>query len=100
MWLFKTKSPAVMPGTDKIKDDGAREAVIDINKIIQDTVRSLLDDLRNLERVERVDAIPTATLDNVGKMVIVNGTNAGIDHVFIGIDTGSGGYAFKEVTIT
>ncbi len=100
MFLFKTKAPVVMPGLDKIKDEGTKAVSKDINKIIQDTVRDMLDDLKILERVERVTALPTATIDNLGKFVIVNGTGAGTDNVYVGIDTGSGGYAFKKVTIT
>jgi hypothetical protein len=100
MILFKVKSPVITPNTTGIKDEATKDVFSDINRIIQDTVRDLLDDLKLLERVERTNSLPTATIDTVGKLLIVNGTGAGIDHVFIGIDTGSGGYAFKEVTIT
>ncbi len=100
MFLFKAKSPSIMPNVSKVKDEGTQEVIKDINKIIQDTVRDMLDDLKILERVERVTALPTATLDNLGKFVILNGTGAGTDNVYIGIDTGSGGYSFKKVTIT
>lgn len=88
-----------MPNIEKIKDEGIKDFAKDINKIIQNTNRDLLDDLKSLERVERIDSLPTATIDNLGKLLIVNDTGAGADNVYIGIDTGSGGYAFKKIII-
>ena len=49
--VFKIKSPAIMPNLDKIKDEAVKDALKDINKIIQDTVRDVGDDLKEVERV-------------------------------------------------
>jgi hypothetical protein len=46
--IFKVKSPTIMPSLDNIKDEGTKNVVKDINKIIQDTNRDVLDDLNSL----------------------------------------------------
>jgi hypothetical protein len=99
MILFKTKSPAIFPNADKIKDEAVVDFGQDLAKVITELVRNILDDLKNLERVERVDTLPTAALENIGKFYILNGTGAGADLLYICMDTGSGGYSFKQVTI-
>ena len=86
--IFKVKSPTIMPSLDKIKDEGTKNVVKDINKIIQDTNRDVLDDLNGL--YEEGDwtaafvcgASGTITIDannktghyaKIGKMVTVTG---------------------------
>ena len=50
MIVFKIKSPTIMPNLDKIKDEGTKDVLKDINKIIQDMARDVSDDLREIER--------------------------------------------------
>jgi len=86
--VFKIKSPTIMPNLDKIKDEGTKNVVKDINKIIQDTNRDVLDDLNGLyEEGDWTAAFVcgtsgTITINNsyktghyvkIGKMVTVTG---------------------------
>jgi len=47
--VFKIKSPTIMPNLDKIKDEGTKDVLKDINKILQDSIRDIADDLKELE---------------------------------------------------
>jgi hypothetical protein len=100
MYNFKLKSPAIFPKVDKIKDEGTKEFGEDLAKIITKLVRDILDDQKNLEKIQRVDTLPSASADHIGKLYILNGTGSGSDTLYINVDTGGGGYGLKTISLT
>jgi hypothetical protein len=98
MFVFKTKAQITTPNAEEISDEKVRSFADQIIKILKDEFRSVVDDLKKVERIERVDTLPTTLgSENVGKMYILNGTGVASDSVYLCVDTGSSGYAFKEV---
>lgn len=100
MFKFKTKSPALFPKIDKIRDEAIKEFGKDLATVIVQTIRDILDDLKMLEKIERVTSLPSASKDVAYKFYLVEGTGSASDTLHICIDTGNGNYAFRQITLT
>lgn len=87
------------PDVEKIKDELVKEFGQDLGRIILEAFRNIYDDLKSLEKVERVSALPTASLDTRGKFYLLEG-GAIADKLYIGIDAGNKTYIFKQITLT
>lgn len=93
---LKTKAPVIMPGVDKIKDEATRNAVTDSNKIIQTTVRDILDDLKTL--TEEGDWTAGFTCGTSGTITIDSSCKTG-RYVKIGNQVTVTGY-FKAASVS
>ena len=100
MFNFKTRAPLILPKVEEIQDAATKMFGQDLGKLLSEFMRSLLDDLKAVEKVEKRDSLPTADSDQVGKLYLVEGTGSGADILYICIDTGSNGYAYKTVGLT
>ncbi len=95
---MKHKPAQEFPKTTEIKDEATQTFCRELGEIFLRDMRNIYDDLKIIDTVEVVSALPTAAKTNRGKLYLLSG--AGIDTLFISIDTGSGGYAFKQITLT
>lgn len=100
MFVFKSKVPAIFPKAEEIKDEKTKEFGQDIARQQAESARSMLDDMKMLEKVQTVDSLPTVTESDVGKLYIRNGTGTGADSLFLVVDTGGGGYGLKSISLT
>jgi len=98
--ILKTRPLTQLPDVERIKDDIIKNFGTELGEILIEQFRNVYDDVVNLENVERVTALPTANLARRGKLVLLEGTGGGADELFLGIDTGSGGFSWKEITLT
>lgn len=87
------------PMLDNVKDMGARDAFTAFFKLIYDMSNRLYADIRGLERVERVAALPTAAKDYRGKMYLKSAAGEDTLHICI-LNTGTGAYSWKQVTLS
>jgi len=97
---MKHKPAQEFPQSIKIKDEAMQVFGKELGEIFIKNMRNIYDDLKFLDTVEGVSALPTASKTTRGKLYLLLGTGGSADILYIGIDTGSGGYAFKTVTIT
>ena len=100
MFVFKSKVPAIFPQAEAIRDEEVKKFGQDMAKTQTETARSVLDDMKMLEKVQTADSLPTASLDDVGKLYILNGTNSAADKLYLIVDTGGNGAGFKEISLT
>ena len=100
MFNFKTRAPLILPKVEEIQDQATKMFGQDLGKLLSEFMRSLLDDLKMVEKIEKRDALPTADADQVGKLYLLEGTGSAADVLYFCIDTGSGGYAYKTVGLT
>jgi hypothetical protein len=52
-----------------------------------------------MQNVDTVDALPSPSEEYRGRTLLVKGAGTGTDKLYIGISTGSGGHAFREISI-
>ena len=100
MFVFKSKVPAIFPKAEEIKDEKTKEFGQDLARQQSESARSMLDDMKMLEKVQTVDSLPVASEADIGKLYLRNGTGVGAHTLFICLDTGSSGYAFKQITLS
>jgi len=97
--LLKHRPKSEWPDTTKIKDESTQDFATDIGKLVLDSLRNIYDDLKSLEKVERVSSLPDAGVDYRGKFFLV--PQAGNDQLYICVlNTGTGVYSWKEVGLT
>ena len=103
--IYKTQPISQYPDIEKIRDKMTKEFNHGLADVITKAFRDFFDDIKALEKVERVTSLvvgtgPTANLDSRGKMVLLEGTGTGADALVICVDTGSGGFKWRTVTVT
>jgi hypothetical protein len=97
--LFKHRAKTEWPDMSKIEDEFTRQFGVDIGKLLLDSLRNIYDDLKALEKAERVTTLPTAGVDYRGKFFLV--PQAANDKLYICVlNTGTGVYSWREVTLT
>jgi len=69
--LFKHRPKTEWPDTSKIKDEPTQDFATDIGKLVLDSLRNIYDDLKVLEKIEEVSNLPTASIDNKRKILMV-----------------------------
>lgn len=90
--------PTELPRIDDIEDPVVRTYAKELNELMNRAMRNIYDDLKNLDNTEVVSSLPAASKENRGKRYLVSG--AGADTLYICIDTGGGGYTFKQIALT
>ena len=101
--VIRTPPSIQYPDVEKIRDEILKSFNKDLADALSRVVRSIHDDIVALEKVERVANLasrPAASSIYLGKFIIVDGTGAAADGLFICVDTGSNGFLWKVVTIT
>lgn len=98
--IIKSRPITQLPDVERIKDDIVKNFGVELGEVLIEAFRNIYDDIKNLEKTERVTSFPTADLEHRGKTILLEGTGAGADGLFIAIDTGGAGYAWKEITLT
>lgn len=84
-------------------EDLSKESVLrfgdELGKLLWQTLRNIYDDLVSLGKTEVIDTLPAAAAEYRGKIFVV--PQAGLDKTYICLlNTGTGVYAWKEVTVT
>ncbi len=97
---MKHKPAQEFPKSTEIKDEAVQTFAKELGEIFLKDMRNIYDDIKFVETVEVVSALPTATKDNWGKFYLL--TTTGADWLYITIDTGgaAAGYGWKRVTLT
>jgi hypothetical protein len=101
----KTKPITNFPDVETIKDASVKRFLTGLIDILIERFRDNYDDIRALVNVERTTSlnpgtIPAANLNSRGKFYLLEGTGGGADGLYICVNTGNNGYAFKEITLT
>jgi predicted outer membrane protein len=100
MAILKSRPISQFPSIEKIRDEAVKSFGQDMADLMLQTFRNIYDDLFNLS-VEIVDTLPTGlTKESRTKLYLLRGTGTGADKLYILIDTGSGGYGFKNLALT
>ncbi len=97
--LIQHRPETQAPMLDNVKDKGARDAFTAFFKLIYDMSNRLYADVRALERVERISALPTAAKDYRGKMYLLATAGEDTLHICV-LNTGTGAYSWKQVTLS
>jgi len=100
MRIQKSRPLGVFPDFSNIKDETIRKFMGDLADLLIKEHRNIFDDIQGMASVDAVDTLPTITSEYVGRLLLLNGAGTGTDRLYLGIDTGSGGVAFKQVTLT
>lgn len=103
--IIKHRPSIEFPDPREIKDSNVITFVSDLARCLMQAFKNLYDDIVNLEKIERITSFtagtgPTAELASRGKIVLLQGTGGAADGLYICVDTGGGGYAFKPITVT
>jgi len=88
-----------VPKFDKISDESVKQFCKDLADSLTKIHRNISDDISSMQNLDTVDSLPTASKEYRGRLVVLKGSGTGADRVFLGVDTGSGGHAFKEITL-
>lgn len=99
MIKFKSRPIIIFPKLENVKDEDVKDFGQDLAKILTGELKNIYDDIKTLEITEKADVLPAASADYVGKFILLNGTGTGADTLWIGIDTGNLGFAFKQVSL-
>lgn len=83
------------PDFTAIKDEATKQFCNDLADTLFKIHRNLYDDINNMQNLDVVESLPTATAEYRGRMVLLKGSGTGTDRIYIGIDTGSGGYGWQ-----
>jgi hypothetical protein len=83
------------PDFSGVKDEIVKKVFNDLSDILSKVHRNIADDISNMQNLDVVDTLPTATSEYRGRMVILKGSGTGADRTYIAIDTGSGGYGWQ-----
>jgi hypothetical protein len=98
--LIRHRQIISFPDLAKVRDEVARSAFQDLCRIIGDMSMNLLDDIKNLEDFERVDALPTAGIDYHGKAFLKQNAGA-LDTLHVCVYNGaSSSYVWKQITLS
>ena len=89
----------VFPSFDAIQDEATKKFAQDLANLLLKQHRDITDDIKNAQNLDTVDSLPTPTAEYRGRLVVLKGSGTGADKVYLGIDTGSSGFAFKQITI-
>lgn len=100
MRQFKHRPSLQFPDTSAIKNENVRAYLGELHKLLNKISKDIYDDLVGVELIENTTGTPTAASHHRGKQLLLRGTGGATDVVYIGVDTGSGGYGFKTVTLT
>lgn len=98
--IFKHRPKTEWPDISKIKDEMTRQFATDIGKLILDSLRNIYDDLKSLEKPERVTSLPAASISYRGKCFLLE--NAGAEdtlHICL-YNAATETYSWKQVTLT
>ena len=99
MRVQQTRPLNPVPDYTNIKDEATRQWCKDLADSLLKTHRNISDDISNMQNLDAVDSLPAATKEYQGRMVLLKGSGTGADTLYVGIGTGSGGYAFKEMSL-
>lgn len=99
MRVIQTRPLNPVPDYSAIKDETVKQWCKDLADSLLRTHRNIYDDMTNSQNLDCVDSLPTATKEYQGRLVLLKGSGTGADTLYIGIGTGSGGYAFKEISL-
>lgn len=98
--IIKHKVQFELLDLSKITDQGVQQAISDILSKIYDMGQNIYDDLQTLKVVERVDALPTAEVEYLGRFMLLANTGAEDTLHFCIFDDSDQSYHWKEVTLT
>lgn len=87
------------PDYSGVKDEIVKKVFTDLGEALTKIHRNISDDISSMQNLDTVDSLPTATSEYQGRLVLLKGSGTGTDKLYIGINTGSNGYTFKEVII-
>lgn len=89
-----------VPNFDKISDENVKQFCKNLAESLTKIHRNISDDISSMQNLDAVDSLPDATKEYRGRLVVLKGSGTGPDTTYLGIDTGGGGYAFKQVILT
>lgn len=98
--IIKTDPQTSMPDVEKIKDELVKNFGRDLSEMLMNTLRNTYDDIKALQNVERATSFPTANLESRGHLILVEGTSSAADDLYLCVDTGGGGFAWKNIALT
>jgi hypothetical protein len=100
MRIIQSRPIGTFPDFSNIKDEATRKTIKDLCDILLKQHRNISDDLNNIQNTDMVDTLPTAASEYRGRLLILKGAGTGADGAYLCIDTGGGGYTFKQITLT
>lgn len=99
MRAVKSKPLNIFPKYSEIVDEITKRVMKELSEVLVKSHRDIVDDFLAMQNVDRVDALPTAASEYRGRLLILNGVGTGPDTLFLGINTGSSGFGFKEISL-
>ena len=99
MRIIQSRPLNPFPDYSAIKDETVKTFCRDLGEILSKIHRNIFDDINSGQSLDVVDSLPTATIEYRGRLVLLKGSGTGTDKLYLGIDTGSTGYGFKEITL-
>ena len=100
MAILKSRPVSQFPSIESIRDEAVKTFGQDIADLMLQTFRNMYDDLINVS-VKIVDTLPTGLgKEDRTSLYLLRGTGTGADKLYILIDTGSGGFGFKNLALT
>ncbi len=97
--LIQHRPETQAPRLDNVKDQSIRDAFLAFFNMIYEMSNRLYADISALERVERTAALPTAAKDYRGKMYLLATAGEDTLHICV-LNTGTGAYSWKQVTLS
>lgn len=93
---FKHRPSTTIPSVDKIQDEVIKRFGKETGTLIYQAFKNIYDDLRGLEKVEIVTALPTASVDYEGKIMILRAGAGVADVKYTCIKNDSDNYEWVE----
>ncbi len=98
--LIRHRKVIQFPDLTLIKDQATVAVIKDLCRIITDESMNILDDITNLEKVERTDTLPTASVDYLGKLMLKSNAGA-LDTLYQCVYNGATStYVWKQITLS
>ena len=99
MRILQSQPVNPFPDFSGIKDEAVKKVFNDLAEILSKVHRNIADDINIGQNLDVVTTLPTATQEYQGRMVLLKGAGTGADKLYLGVNTGSSGFTFKEVTL-
>jgi len=87
------------PDFNAIKDEETKKFCNNLADSLFKIHRNLYDDINKMQNLDVVESLPTATAEYQGRMVLLKGVGTGADKLYLGINTGSSGFTFKQLSL-
>lgn len=100
MRTLKTQVVPNWPDSAKIESEYTRTFLYDIGRLIIQMFKDIVADLKEIQSIDNVDSLPTASSALRGRMFLVRGGAGVADTLKVCIKDSTDTYVFKTVTIS